>query len=133
MSLESVLERIAIALENPPQIVNVSEANKDDDDLDPTFAALAGACYSMAEQLEKVLDEPDQFKKAQGLRNLVRQIRSLADKYAEQAQAEDYRHVMQSRIRKVESNDEPEPETPVVEPDPRYKPKGQWKGPQGGE
>ncbi|AAN02132.1 gp78 [Mycobacterium phage Barnyard] len=122
---------------NPPMTVvnNVAAASEETDDLDPTFAALAGACYSMADQLENCLNEPDQFKKAQALRNLVSQIRSLADKYAESAAAEDYRRVMQSRIRKVESNDgpEPEPETPVVEPDPRYKPKGSWKGPQDGE
>lgn len=125
MSLESTLERIAIALEIllENQAV-VSPATVENDDLDPTFAALAGACYSMADQLEKALNEPDQFKKAQGLRNLATQIRNLADKYAENAAAEDYRRSMESRIRRVDSDQDPievEKETPE-----KYKPKGSW-------
>lgn len=99
----SLAERLVDLLENPMQTVNVSAPQEPDDDFDPTFAALAGACYSMADQLDAALNMPDQFKKAKELRNLVTRIRGLADKYAENAAAEDYRHVMQSRIRRVES------------------------------
>jgi hypothetical protein len=130
------LQRIAEALENPLQSVSVSPVTPgESDDLDPTFAALAGACYSMADQLEKTLNEPDQFKKAQGLRNLVTQVRGLAEKYAENAAAEDYRRSMQNRIRRVESDEQDETaheEMPVdPEPDARYAPKKDWL--KGGE
>lgn len=137
------LTRIAVAVEklvelheNPIQSVTVGPPASDEtDDWDPTFAALAGACFSMADQLEEVLNLPDQFKKAQELRNLVTRMRSLAEKYAENAKAEDYRHQMQTRIRRVESEDGPTEEQtePDPEPDPRYAPKGQWKGPVGGD
>jgi hypothetical protein len=124
------LQRIAEALENPPQTITVSPDTVADD-LDPTFAALAGACFSFADQLEQALNEPDQFLKAQALRNLVSRVRTLADKYAQSAAAEDYNRVMDSRIRKV-STDEPAPVELDDEPDvtdPKYRPKDAWKPP----
>ena len=76
------LKRIADSLE----ILISKEVVKSMDTNASTLFQLAGSCAGFADELDSILQQPDQFKRANQLRDLQRRARRIANTYAEQAE-----------------------------------------------
>lgn len=77
----TALKRIADALET---LVG-SQISKDLDADASTLYQLAGSAAGFADELDSILMDSDQFKRAQRLRDLQKKARRIANMYAEQA------------------------------------------------